>query len=192
MKVYLLDAYGRGPRYFTDEKSLISYLNNDNKRGEPIQNHRITVLEAEIESTADGSTYLENYEKITREINLRESKLNTVLGDAYSIAVDKFINYIKENAKDNYMKRDFLKTLELVPVEKKEFSKFISNCSDYLLYQVSDKVEYYKLLLAVHNFRKINDRFTVYIYDKSGRICNYSSGRTPESNMKNFLLAKAK
>lgn len=192
MKVYLLDAYGRGPRYFTDEKSLISYLNNDNKRGELIQKHRITVLEAKIESTADGSTYLETYEKITRETNQRESKLNTVLGDAYSIDVDKFINYIKENAKDDYMKRDFLKALELVPVEKKEFSKFISNCSDYLLYQVSDKVEYYKLLLSVHNFRKINERFTVYIYDKSGKICNYSGGITPELNMKNFLLAKSK
>jgi hypothetical protein len=192
MKVYLLDAYGRGPRYFTDEKSLISYLNNDNKRGELIQKHRITVLEAKIESTADGSTYLETYEKITRETNLRESKLNTVLGDAYSIDVDKFINYIKENAKDDYMKRDFLKALELVPVEKKEFSKFISNCSNYLLYQVSDKVEYYKLLLSVHNFRKINEKFTVYIYDKSGKICNYSGGITPELNMKNFLLAKSK
>jgi hypothetical protein len=192
MKVYLLDAYGRGPRYFMDEKSLISYLNNDNKRGEPIHNHQITVLEAEIESTADGSTYLETFEKITRETNLRESKLNAVLGDEYAVAVDKLLTFIKENATEGFMKRDFLKAVELIPVEKKQFSKFISNCSDYLLYQVSDSIEYYKMILAVHNFRKINDRFARCVYDKSGRIHSYSGGITPEKNKKNFLLAKGK
>jgi hypothetical protein len=192
MKVYLLDVPKRGPRFFMDEKSLISYLNNDKNRSESIGSYRVRVLEAEVELTTDGSNYLETYEKTTRETNLRETKLNVVLGDEYATAVDKLISYIKENAKETLMLRDFLKELELVPVEKKAFSKFISNCADYLLYQVSDKVEYYKLLLAVHNFRKINDRYTVYVYDKFGKICNYSSGRTPDVNKNNFLLAKNK
>jgi hypothetical protein len=192
MKVYLLDVYGRGPRYFTDEKSLISYLNTDDKRGEPINRYQITVVEAQVESSTDGLTYVKNFEKITRETNLRESKLNAVLGDEYAIAVDKLLSYIKDNAKDNLYRQEFLKAAELVSVEKKEFSKFITNYSDYVVYQISDKVEYYKLLFAVHNFRKINDRYTVPVYDTVGRIRSYGSRMTSESNKKNFLLAKAK
>ena len=188
MKVYLLDVYGRGTRYFLDEKSIISYLKNDSKNREPIHRYKVTVLEAEFEMSTDGGKFLETY----RERNLREGKSNAVLGDEYAIAVEKFIGYIKENATDNFLRKDFLKATEMIPVEKKEFSKFIANYADYLLYQVSDTVEYYKLLFAVHNFRKINDKFTRCIYDKNGRIHSYTGGVTSETHKQNFLLAKIK
>jgi hypothetical protein len=189
MKVYLLDTH-RGPRYFLEEKSLISYLNNDKKRGEFIKGYNVTVLDAEVEKKENGSEFLENYETSTRQKNVRDLKLKSVLGDEFTTKVNKLINYIKEKAKDNNMRKDFLKEVELVTVEKKEFSKFVSKCSEYLLYQVCDKVEYYKLLLDVHNFRKINDRYTVYIYNQLGEVSNYASSMTPEKNKQNFLKAK--
>lgn len=191
MKVYLLDAYGRGSRYFYDEKSLISYLNRDKTTHNPLHLYKVTVIEAQVEETADGSFYLERFEKQTREKNTRESKLNSVLGDEFTLKVDKLINMVKEVAANDIRKQKFLEALELVPVEKKDFSKFVSGWSDYLLYQVDSSVEYYKTLLAVHNFRKINDHYTVVLYDSRGNE-RYSGGRTNEINKKNFLEAKSK
>jgi hypothetical protein len=189
MKVYLLDAYNRGSRYFTDEKALISYLNTDNKRGEPIHKYQLRVLEAELELTTNGSSYLETYEKSTREQNQREAKLKAVLGDEYAIAVDNLLTYIKENAKESIMKEKFFESVSLVAIEKKEFSKFASKKSSYLLYEVSDTVEYYKLLLAVHNFRKMEDRYYAVRYDQYGREFN-EGGWTKPLNKTNFLKAK--
>ena len=191
MKVYLLDAYGRGSRYFYDEKSLISYLNRDKAANNPLHLYTVTVIEAQVEENKDGKDYLESFEKQTREKNIRESKLNSVLGDEFTLKVNKLINMVKEVAPNDIRKQKFLVALELVPVEKKEFSKFISSWSDYLLYQVDSSVEYYKTILAIHNFRKINDHYTVVIYDSRGDE-RYSGGRTKEINKQNFLIAKSK
>lgn len=191
MKVYLLDAYGRGSRYFYDEKSLISYLNRDKAANNPLHLYTVTVIEAQVEENKDGKDYLENFEKQTREKNIRESKLNSVLGDEFTLKVDKLINMVKEVAPNDIRKQKFLAALELVTVEKKEFSKFVSGWSDYLLYQVDSSVEYYKNLFAVHNFRKINDRYTIVLYDSRGNE-RYASSRTNEINKQNFLIAKSK
>ncbi len=61
--------------------------------------------------------------------------------------------------------------------------------SNYLLYEVSNKVEYYKLLLAVHNFRKIEDRYYALRYDQYGKEF-HEGGFTKEINKNNFLKAK--
>ncbi len=190
MKVYLLDVYGRGPRYFTDEKSLITYLNNDDKRGDSIHRYQIKVLEAQVDLTTDGKSYLDAYNKSTTEANIREAKLGVVLGDEYSIAVDKLISYIKENAPNNIVKEKILEEVKLIPVEKKQFSKFISKRSNYLLYEVSSSVEYYQLLLAVHNFRNIEDRYYALRYDQYGKE-RLEGGFTKPINKKNFLKAKS-
>lgn len=190
MKVYLLDVYGRGPRYFTDEKSLITYLNNDDKRGDSIHRYQIKVLEAQVDLTTDGKSYLDAYNKSTTEANIREAKLGVVLGDEYSIAVDKLISYIKENAPDNIVKEKILEEVKLIPVEKKQFSKFISKRSNYLLYEVSSSVEYYQLLLAVHNFKNIEDRYYALRYDQHGKE-RLEGGFTKPINKKNFLKAKS-
>ncbi len=189
MKVYLLDVPGRGPRYFTDEKSLITYINNDDKRGEAIHKYQIRVVEAEILQESNANDYLESYKKITAEQNVREGKLSAVLGDEFAVAVDKLISYIKENAPDNIVKRKFLEAAEMIPVEKKVYSKFITKRSGYLLYEVSSTVEYYKLLLAVHNFRSIEDRYYAIRYDHKGKEF-VEGGFTKPINKKNFLKAK--
>ncbi len=190
MKVYLLDVLGRGLRYFTDEKSLISYLNRDDNSGELIHRYKLQVVEAQVETDTDGKSYLENYNRETRERNQREGKLNAVLGDEYAIAVDKLITFIKDNAPDLFIKKKFLQDAELVPVEKKTFSKFIAKKSGYLLYEVSNKVEYYKLLLAVHNFKAIEDRYYAIRYDQFGKEFN-EGGFTKDINKKNFTIAKS-
>lgn len=190
MKVYLLDVYDRGPRYFLDEKELISYLNNDDKRGNLIHKYTIKVIEAEVLEQATGKDYLETYIKVTSEKNIRESKLNAVLGDAYSIAVEKLISYIKENAPENIVKQKFLEQIQLVPVEKKQLSKFIAKKGNYLLYEVSNKVEYYQMLLAVHNFRNMEDRYYALRYDSFGKEY-FEGGWTKPINKNNFLKAKS-
>jgi len=192
MKIYLLDVYRRGPRFFYDEKSLISYLNIDRDKRDPIGNYRVTVIEGVVEKNTDGRDYLETYEREARERNLREAKLNSVLGDDYTIKVNKLIQMVRDIAPDkNRVKEKFLSDMELVPIEKKAFGKFISSYSNYLLYQVSDSVEYYRTLLDVYNFRNIKDRYTVTIYDSRG-FPHYGGGVTKESNKKNFLIAKGK
>jgi len=189
MKVYLLDVIGRGPRYFSDEKSLITYLNNDDNRGDAIHRYKVTVVEASILEESNGKDYLDSYNKSTTERNVREAKLSAVLGDKYAIAVDKLIQYITTNAKDTYVKERFLEDIKLIPVEKKQLSKFITKRSSYLLYEVSSEVEYYKLLLAVHNFRAIEDRYYALRYDYNGK--EYTEGGfTKPINKKNFLKAK--
>lgn len=190
MKVYLLDVLGRGPRYFTDEKSLISYLNRDDNSGELIHRYRLQVVEAQVETDTDGKSYLENYKRETRERNQREGKLNAVLGDEYAISVDKLMTYIKENAKEGILKQKFFEQLELIPIEKKQLSKFIAKKSGYLLYEVSHTVEYYKLLLSVHNFRAIEDRYYAIRYDQYGKEFN-EGGFTKDVNKKNFTIAKS-
>jgi hypothetical protein len=157
------------------------------------KNHYVIDL---FKSVVDGyslreKNILENFEKQTREKNIRESKLNSVLGDEFTLKVDKLINMVKEVAPNDIIKQKFLAALELVPVEKKEFSKFVSSWSDYLLYQVDSSVEYYKNLFSVHNFRKINDRYTVVLHDSRGNE-RYASSRTNEINKQNFLIAKSK
>ncbi len=191
MKVYLLDVPGRGPRYFTEEKELISYLNTDDKRGDMIHKYKVMVVEAEVEQTSSGVDYLESYKKSVSESNIREAKLGVVLGDKYAIDVDKLITYIKENAPNNIVKEKILEEVKLIPVEKKQFSKFITKRSNYLLYEVSSKVEYYQLLLAVHNFRNIEDRYYALRYDQFGKE-RIEGGFTKPINKKNFLLAKSK
>jgi hypothetical protein len=189
MKVYLLDVIGRGPRYFSDEKSLITYLNNDDNRGDAFHRYKVTVVEASILEESNGKDYLDSYNKSTTERNVREAKLSAVLGDKYAISVDKLIGYITTNAKDTYVKERFLEDIKLIPVEKKQLSKFITKRSNYLLYEVSSDVEYYKLLLAVHNFRAIEDRYYALRYDQYGKEYN-EGGWTKPINKKNFLKAK--
>jgi hypothetical protein len=189
MKVYLLDVIGRGPRYFSDEKSLITYLNNDDNRGDAIHRYKVTVVEAQVLEESNGKDYLDSYNKFTTERNVREAKLSAVLGDKYAIAVDKLIGYITTNAKEGIVKQKFLEEIKLIPVEKKQLSRFITKRSGYLLYEVSSEVEYYKLLLAVHNFRTIEDRYYALRYNQYGK--EYTEGGwTKPINKKNFLKAK--
>jgi hypothetical protein len=189
MKVYLLDVAGRGPRYFTDEKALITYLNNDDNRGDAIHRYKVTVLDAKVLEESNAKDYLDTYRKSTSEKNVREAKLSAVLGDEFAISFDKLITYITEFAKDSYVKQRFLEEIKLIPVEKKQISKFITKRSGYLLYEVSSTVEYYKLLLAVHNFRTIEDRYYALRYDHKGKEF-VEGGFTKPINKKNFLKAK--
>jgi len=189
MKVYLLDVVGRGPRYFTDERALITYLTNDDNRGGVIVEYKVTVVEATVLEESNAKDYLESYRKSTSEKNVRESKLSAVLGDEFAIAFERLINYITENVKDNIVKQKFLEEVKLIPVEKKQISKFFTKRSNYLLYEVSSTVEYYKLLLDVHNFRTIEDRYYALRYDHLGKEY-VEGGFTKPINKKNFLKAK--
>ena len=60
MKVYLLDVYGRGTRYFLDEKSIISYLKNDSKNREPIHRYKVTVLDSLVYKQMSLTTFCHN------------------------------------------------------------------------------------------------------------------------------------
>jgi hypothetical protein len=80
MKVYLLDVYGRGPRYFTDEKSLISYLNTDDKRGEPINRYQITGNDTNMlikNTTHHGENIIKVVDQIISKLNYKIIKQGT-------------------------------------------------------------------------------------------------------------------
>jgi len=178
MKVYLLDTHGNGRKYFEDEDSLISTLMADKVKGHNVDRYNITVLEANVESSASGIDYLSSFS----DKNIRESKLSAVLGDDYAQKVDTLRNLVMDLATDSKLKSDFISKMNTISVDKKVFGKFISNNSNYLLYQVSNSVEWYESLLSVYSFRKIDDYY----------IRNFGKCKTPEINKQNFLIAKAK
>lgn len=184
MKIYLVATHGKGKKYFEDEASLIQFLNSQKALHNDISRYDIQVLEAKVERMATGTQFLG---ALTEE-NIRETKVSAVLGDDFAQRVETFKNLFEKFATQDKDKQDFVAKLNTTPVDKKAFSKLLTSHSDYLLYQVSDDVEYYKSILALHGFKKLDDTYSKKIPNTSYK----TSVKTSDVKKKNFELAKAK
>lgn len=191
MKKFIV--YSDVVKIFSEEKDLIKYLagekskkiNFGGKFVSKLENIHIETVELEVLESNIASNYLESY----IETSNRNLKLNTVLGDEFATKIEKFKKLFLEFAKDDILKKRFLDQLETTPLEKKSLSKLISGWVGYL-FSVNDSVEWFRTILDIHNFRKIEDSYIREIFYSNG-TSSYQNVKTNESAKENFLKAKS-
>jgi hypothetical protein len=166
---YVKGKYGGG-NWFKTEKSFLSNVREDDTREVFIYN----LVESGISGEVKKSTITERD---------RDDQLKTILGetDRYEEAISSFRVKFKEIAKDTRGKINILSTLKIIGLNKKEFSNMASNNREYLLFEVSDSVEWYQTLLKCHNFVSIP---TNYYIGGKGRV------ETEQTRIDNFKAAK--
>jgi hypothetical protein len=184
MKIYLVNTNGSGRKYFEDEKSLIQFLNNESLKGENISRFNVKEVEYTINEDLDGSQYIQSFtDKSNREI-----KLNAVLGDDFSAKVEKFKTMFCEFAKDDVLKTRFKSKLDIIATNKKALSRLFTSNVGYL-FSVNTSVEWYNAILAIHNFKKIEDKYVREIAYSNGTTA-WSNVRVTDEAKKNFNIAK--
>ena len=177
-------------KVFECEKKLNTFLTNEQINGKNINHYSISTYESELKSVSNGLECSNNYSSsITRD-----NKLDAALGDDYASNVQKFKQLITEFGKPGPQKEAFLLKLDITPAVKADMIHLIKSNSSFTLYEfpliLDDSVEYYKLLLKLYNFRKIEDRFVRETYNKSGHIHSRGYCVTPERCLTGFKLAK--
>jgi hypothetical protein len=191
MKKFIV--YSDVVKIFSEEKDLIKYLSGEKSKKinfggkfvSKLENIQIETVEIEVLESNIASNYLESY----IETSNRNLKLNTVLGDEFATKIEKFKKLFLEFAKDDILKKRFLDQLETTPLEKKSLSKLISGWVGYL-FSVNDSVEWFRTILDIHNFRKIEDSYIREIFYSNG-TSRYLNVKTNESAKENFLKAKS-
>ena len=180
-------------KIFSEEKDLIKYLGSEKSKQLWINgkydyklNHiKIETVEIEVLEETVASTYLDSYIESTN----RQTKVNSVLGDELSQKLEKFKSIYLEFAKEDILKKRFLSQLETTPVEKKSLSKLISGWVGYL-FSVNDSVDWFRSILDIHNFRKIEDYYTQEVFYSNG-TSRYQNVKVNDIAKQNFLLAKS-
>lgn len=190
MKVFIV--HSDTIKLFYDEKSLIRYLGLEktkqiymgSKYVSKLNHIKIETVELDVLEETVASTYLDSY----IESNNRQTKVNSVLGDELSQKLEKFKSLYLEFAKDDILKKRFLSQLETTPIEKKFLSKLISGWVGYL-FSINDSVDWFKSILDIHNFRKIEDFYTREIFYSNG-TSRYQSVKVNDLAKQNFHIAK--
>lgn len=183
MKKFIL--YGESIKIFDDEQSLVKFLGSEKSRSKDISYYKVTVAEVEVISESAAPSYLNSYIESTD----RQSKVDAVLGDEFSQKIEKFKSMFNNLAKDDIEKSKFMVKLETIPLDKKSYSKLFTSNVGYL-FSVSDSVEWYKTILSIHGFRKMEDSYTREIFFSNG-MSQFRSVRVSESSKTNFALAKS-
>jgi hypothetical protein len=190
MKMYIV--HSDVTKLFYDEQALVKYLTTQKSKRvfysgkfQPKLDYvKIETVELEVLEENIGSTYLNSYVESTN----RQTKVNSVLGDDLSQKLEKFKSLFLEFAKEDVQKKKFLSQLEITPVEKKSLSKLVSNWVGYL-FAVNDSVEWFKVILDIHNFRKIEDSYVREIFYSNGSS-RYSNVKVNDITKENFYKAK--
>lgn len=181
-------------KLFYDEQSLIKYLGTEKSKriyhsGKYIPKLdwvKIETVEVEVLEENIASSYLDSYIESTK----RQTKLNSILGDEISQKFQKFKSMFMELAKDDTEKNKFLNQLEITPVDKKSLSRLITNWTGYL-FSVNDSVEWFRSILDIHNFRKIEDSYVREIFYSNGSS-QFQNVKVKDTSKQNFAIAKTK
>ena len=161
--------YGGG-KWFKTEKAFLSNVREDDTRDVFVYQ----LIDSGIAGEVKRSTITERD---------RDDQLKNILGEAgkYEEAISNFRAKFEEIAEDTQSKRYIISTLKIIGLNKKEFSNMASDIRNYLLFEVSDSVEWYQTLLRCHNFVSIPVNF----YKRgTGRI------ETEQTRIDNFKEAK--
>lgn len=190
MKLYLV--YGDGVRVFYQTDEVANFLTNQKLNRKNINQFTITEIEADIKSESCGEDYLSFYQSAIA----RESSLDICLGDEYAEGVQKLKSIIEQSVKSSPQQIAFLTKLKITPPIKKNISKLLSFHVNFILYEVpiclEDSVDYYRLVLSLHGFRKIEEKFVREIYNTNGYLHSRSYCTTPKRIIEGFQLAKSK
>lgn len=161
--------YGSG-KWFKTEKAFLSNVREDDTREVFVYQ----LLDSGIAGEVKRRTITERD---------RDNQLKTILGEAdkYEEAIANFRAKFEEIATDTQSKRYILSNLKIIGLNKKDFSNMATSSKNYLLFEVSDTVEWYQTLLRCHNFMSIP---VSYYKRGSGRI------ETEQTKIDNFKEAK--
>lgn len=166
---YVKGRYGSG-KWFKTEKTFLSNVREDDTREVFVYQ----LLDSGIAGEVKRRTITERD---------RDNQLKTILGEAdkYEEAIANFRAKFEEIATDTQGKRYILSNLKIIGLNKKDFSNMATSSKDYLLFEVSDTVEWYQTLLRCHNFVSIPTKY----YSRGvGRL------ETEQSRIDNFKEAK--
>ena len=194
MKIYLVKRKNTNVRWFDNETDLTEFLIN---APEKISDYQVSTINAEIESEMNG---LEIFNSL-KEQNELDRKINVTLGDEYSSKVQKMISLFEQLCKKDpndktKMTINAAKVYEKLittPTEQKEFKKVFKAFNlRYLLYCVSDSVEWYESLLDVYpQVKSLAETRDIEYVDPITRGTSWRGERTPVKMIKNFEKAKA-
>lgn len=193
MKIYLVKRKNTNIRWFDNDSDLTQFLINS---PENINDYNVITIDATPESEMTGDMILNSI----KEQNSLDTKLNVVLGDEYSQKVQNFIQMFKELAPKQPWDKDQIRTsaqkvlseLETTNPNKEDFSKVIKKNSRYILYCVSNTVEWYKMVLSLYGFKKLAETCESEYIDPVTRGSRWNGHRTPDIMIKNFEKAKSK
>lgn len=190
MKIYLVKRQFSTNRWFDNEKDLLKFLIEANK------DEQISVTT--VDATTQSEMSRQDTISILQDQVQRDSAINTVLGDEFSQKAQTVITMFDKLAKrcdwdktafTERGKRTYDK-LTTCPRTKKDFGKVVSQNSEYLLYNVSDSVEWYSALLEVYGFKKMCETCRLESLVKQTRYYRFDGCRTPERMLKAFEKAK--
>lgn len=190
MKMYIV--HSDTTKLFYDEQALIKYLGTEKSKriyynGKYIPKLdwvKIETVEVEVLDESVASTYLESYIESTN----RQTKVDSILGDELSQKLEKFKSMYLEFSKDSVLKNRFLNQLETTHVEKKSLSKLFSSWTGYL-FSINDSVEWFRSILDIHNYRKIEDSYVREIFYSNG-TSRYQNVKVNDLAKENFYKAK--
>lgn len=179
-------VYIIGDKLFSNDVELINFLSTLESKKHDISKIDIEKVELNIIESVDGDSFLKSY--ISR--NSRDLKLSAVMGDEFSANVEKFKSMFSELAVDNVLKERFSSKLKTTGLNKKSFSKLLTDNVGYL-FSVITTVEWYSIILSIHNFRKIEDFYYRELVSSNGvpRLANVKVNEEAKSN---FKLSKSK
>jgi len=191
MKYYLVERKTNPNRWFDNQKDLTEFLIN------VIVDEEVNILtiDGDVESVS-SKQFLNGIKDEVR----REGTLNVVFGDDYSQKVEILISKFKELAKrmpndKTKLSPNSQKALDKLSIcerNKEDFSKLVKSLKNFLLYNVSDSVEWYSILLDVYPFRKLDETCLTEVIDKNTFGIKWNGHRTPDKMITNFEKAKLK
>lgn len=192
MKIYLVKREWDSNRWFDNHNDLLKFLIGLNKNEKVI----VQTIDSTIESEMTSKDTIKN---IQDQIQ-RESAINTVLGDEFSQKAQIVITLFEKHAKRcewdktsfTHRGKKVYERLTTCPRTKKDFGKVINQNSEYLLYNVSDSVEWYSALLEIYGFKKMCVTCRREYHIKQTRYYKFDGCRTPDSMLKAFEEAKNK
>jgi hypothetical protein len=181
MKVYLVESMLKGGRYFNDENSLINFLAAEKNKKKTTTEYNVKVIEGDVVKECIGELYLNDISSS----NIEKAEDKVLLS-----MLEDFKNLFKELAPNNYKKDKFLVSLGIIPINKKEINKFFKKWEIYLVYEVSSKIEWYRCILGIYSYEKVEPyHIREFIY-KNGTN-NLGRCKTSEETVKNFNKAKS-
>ena len=144
---YLKSRWGNGGKVFRTEKAFLSAVREDDDR---------QLFIFKVEESGKAGEMKKNI-LTSRE---RNDQLKTILGEAskYEEAIMQFKAKFAEMAKDSNDKRAIERNLKIIGLNKKDFSQLATAYKDYLLFDVSESVEWYQTVLRCHNFVSLPKR----------------------------------
>jgi hypothetical protein len=192
MKIYLVKRKKTNVRWFDNEHELTNFLIN---APESIDSYQIITVDGTIESERTGELVLETIKVQTK----LDTKISAALGDEFSQKVNTLIEMYKklckkapwDNTKMSPSANDVYEKLTTTNPIEKDFKKIGSSNMRYLIYCVSDSVEWFKALLDVFpGIKKLNETCDSEYIDPVTYGTRFSGHRTPINMIKNFEKAK--